>query len=418
LGFIMKEDTTLRRCYISSITSKSTAATYQRWFSTLIGAFILAVDDVIVFGLDDTNAALSRALVDSSTTSDPTFVTITFAHDRAITRPNHDPDPDVTSPIQMDQICHVSQIYETGEAIKYQPRLDIEWFKYFEDLTKDVVCDDGSTEIRLVSENISHTKTFESLHKTSTSQFTRRHLQQRDDFPEWLAAEFKQLDTHASDGMFGEPCPRPKGAIVLRSIWTYILKKDGTKKARNCGDGRPLRDDKFRRLESVYTACVSQAGVKIFFATAAILNYVIYDLDAINAFGQAGELFEMVYMEVDKQYKDWYMARKKRSIPDGWVLPVKGSIQGHPDSGEVWQSRINEVIHSYGFRSTTHEPCLYCGEFKGHDMLICRQVDDMLMAGDDAKIIQEFAQEIAKHLKDTSSTKPSYSIQWFGYYTN
>lgn len=207
--------------------------------------------------------------------------------------------------------------------------------------------------------------------------------------------------------MFGEPCPRPKGAIVLRSIWTYILKKDGTKKARNCGDGQPLRDDKFRRLESVYTACVSQAGVKIFFTTAALLNYVIYDLDAVNAFGQAGELFEMVYMEVDKQYRDWYKARKNKNIPDGWVLPVKGSIQGHPDSGEVWQSKINDVIHSYGFQSMTHEPCLYRGEFKGHDMLICRQVDDMLMAGDNADVIREFAGEIAKHLKVTSSTKPS-----------
>lgn len=283
----------------------------------------------------------------------------------------------------------------------------MEWFKYFDDLTNDLICDDGSTAIKIISEDSSNNDTTITIHKTSTSQFTRRQLEQRDDFKEWLAAEFRQLDTHASDNMFGDPCPRPRGAIVLRSIWTYILKKDGTKKARNCGDGRPLRDDRFRRLESIYTACISQAGVKIFFATAALLNYVIYDLDAINAFGQAGELYEMVYMEIDQQYREWYLDRKKKRIPAGYVLPVKGSIQGHPDSGEVWQSRINEVIHSYGFQSTTHDPCLYRGTYKGQDMLLCRQVDDMLMASNDSNIIKDFASEIAKRLKVTCGTKPS-----------
>jgi hypothetical protein len=166
----------------------------------------------------------------------------------------------------------------------------------------------------------------------------------RDDFHLWQEAEFKQLDTHDNDGMFGKPCPRPPNVIVLRSIWSYMMKWDGTRKARNCGDGRPLRDEHYRRLEAVYTACVSQVGVKIFFALSALLNYVIYDLDAVNAFGQAGKLFDSIYLEVDSQYKDWYLAWKGRTIPDGWVLPVLGSLQGHPDSGEVWQNKINEVI--------------------------------------------------------------------------
>lgn len=141
----------------------------------------------------------------------------------------------------------------------------------------------------------------EFIQKTASSQFTRKQLMRRDDFELWREAEYKQLDTHESDGMFGKPCPRPRNAIVLHSIWSYSLKWDGTRKARNCGDGRPLRDDHCRRLESMYTACVSQVGVKIFFALSAILNYVIYDLDAVNVFGQAGKLFQSVYLEVDTQ---------------------------------------------------------------------------------------------------------------------
>ena len=76
------------------------------------------------------------------------------------------------------------------------------------------------------------------------------------------------------------------------------------------------------------------------------------------------------------------------------MLPLSGSLQGHPDSGEVWQAKINEVIMSYGFFSTTHEPCLHQGIYKGQDILVlCCQVNDMLMSGKDEKIEREFAVE-------------------------
>jgi hypothetical protein len=34
------------------------------------------------------------------------------------------------------------------------------------------------------------------------------------DFDKWLEAEFKQLDRHEADGMFGDPCPHPYFGIV------------------------------------------------------------------------------------------------------------------------------------------------------------------------------------------------------------
>jgi Reverse transcriptase (RNA-dependent DNA polymerase)./Integrase core domain. len=389
LGFILRDDPVLRCCYIADIIPCSTAAQFRHWRSCLIGSFILTVDeDDIVSNKLDAEAALSCCLVDSSTANSDSFVSITFAHDRSLIHLSLSPEP--PSPIQLDQIYHISQIFETGEEIKYQPRLDSGWFQYFDNLVNQL--SDSADEF---------------IQKTTSSQFTRKQLMQRDDFASWREAEYKQLDTHESDGMFGKPCPRPRNAIVLRSIWSYSLKRDGTRKARNCGDGRPLRDDHCRRLESVYTACVSQVGVKIFFALSALLNYVIFDLDAVNAFGQAGKIFQTVYLEVDQQYRDWFLARKKKEIPHGWVLPVHGSLQGHPDSGKVWQNKINEVIASYGFQSTTHESCLYRGKYKGMDILICRQVDDMLLAGESANNVKDFAKDISSKLKVTFGDSPS-----------
>lgn len=322
LGLILKDDPSLNRCFIADIIPRSTAAQYTRWRSRLIGAFILALDDIIVSGRSDTEAALSRCLVDSSNAQIPTFVSITFAHDQSLIQSELTPEP--PSPIQMDRIYHISQIFQTGEEIKYQARLDSEWFRYFDNL------------VNQLSELAD-----EYIQKTTSSQFTRKQLMKRDDFELWREAEYKQFDTHDSDGMFGTPCPRPTNAIVLRSIWSYLLKWDETRKARNCGDGRLLCDNHVRRLEAVYTACVSQVGVKICFALSALLNYVICDfLDAVNAFGQAGKLFQPVYLEIDQQYKDWYLIWKKKLVPDGWVLPVNGSLQGHPDSGDVLHNAI------------------------------------------------------------------------------
>jgi hypothetical protein len=39
--------------------------------------------------------------------------------------------------------------------------------------------------------------------------------------------------------------------------------------------------------------------------------------------------------------------------------------------------------------------------------MICRQVDDMLLAGGDISIIRDFASELSKHLKVTVGEKPS-----------
>jgi hypothetical protein len=68
---------------------------------------------------------------------------------------------------------------------------------------------------------------------------------------------------------------------------------------------------------------------------------------------------------------------------------------------------VNDVLEKYHFESTTHKPCLYKGTFKGKQILICRQVDDMLLAGEDVLIIREFATEISKHIKVTIGENPS-----------
>jgi hypothetical protein len=98
----------------------------------LIGCFILGVGDDIIMDKSTADAALSRRLVDASTSDTPIMATITFASDKALL---HSQDNDTEpSPIQLDQICHISSLIETGEEIKYQACLDMDWMEYFDKL--------------------------------------------------------------------------------------------------------------------------------------------------------------------------------------------------------------------------------------------------------------------------------------------
>jgi hypothetical protein len=134
LVFIIKDDYQLQRCYVADILPRSTATTYPCWRSRLIGCYIiLSVGDDIIVDKQSADAALSRHLVDASSSSHPYhIVPIVFASDKGFLRQDdtsHEP-----SPIQLDPICHISNIIETGKEFKYQATIDMDWIGYFDNL--------------------------------------------------------------------------------------------------------------------------------------------------------------------------------------------------------------------------------------------------------------------------------------------
>jgi dUTP pyrophosphatase len=71
--------------------------------------------------------------------------------------------------------------------------------------------------------------------------FTLKQLKQRSDWQEWRASQFKELQQYADQDMFGAPEPLPTGANALHLLWTYVLKVNGTKKARCVCNGNRNR---------------------------------------------------------------------------------------------------------------------------------------------------------------------------------
>ena len=66
------------------------------------------------------------------------------------------------------------------------------------------------------------------VHKLDTLALTRTKLMKQDDWKDWEASEFLQLDQYERQKMFSEPGPLPSISVnILPMIWVYLVKTDG-----------------------------------------------------------------------------------------------------------------------------------------------------------------------------------------------
>jgi len=239
-----------------------------------------------------------------------------------------------------------------------------------------------------------------TLHQIKhTEKLTRTKLLQQIDWPAWEQSEFKQLDQYSEQNMFGTPCPPPFNSNILPLIWTYVIKNNGTKKARCVCNGSPKLKGSIT-LGNTYAASLEQSGSRLFWALAALTCCKVYGADATNAFAEAPPPAAPLYVRVDKAYRNWYTKHKRRGvIPENYVLPVNQALQGHPESPRLWANHIHNILATLNFKSCPHEPCLYTGTFNGCRIIFLRQVDDFAIASPTPELASSFLDELDKHLK-------------------
>ena len=131
--------------------------------------------------------------------------------------------------------------------------------------------------------------------------------------------------------MFSEPQPIPRGANSLPFLWTYVVKDDGTKKARASCNGSPRMTGTVT-LGQTYAASLDHTASRMFWALSAIRNNIVIGADASNAFAEAPAPLAPLYMTLDTQYHIWWKSLGRPPIPTGYGVKVYKAIQGHPES--------------------------------------------------------------------------------------
>ena len=375
-GFGFENDDLLHRAFILELLPGSSAETMcsspRATRRKYLGAFVTAVGDTPVFSKRDVLLALTRLFSDNVST----FV-ITLAPERL-------PTASELSKLHKDQHSHMVSSDDPPSACDTSAlHLSVDILRSITSIRSDDpdLFDDCSPHdiSRIVSALHSNTIPDE---ERNLGRFTRRKLKQLSTWPEWKAAEQKQLTQFWNLGMFGPPCRPPKNAILLRSIWDYKNKSNGTKRARFCCDGSPRAAPRLHAVASTFASCAEHPVFRLFIALSAAENWQIFGGDARDAFAHSPGPSVSTFIIADEAFVEWWLDTRGDQLPLSTVLPIQRALQGHPEAPKLWETYINRILDDseLGFKSTTHDKNIYHAVVRGERVLMCRQVDDFALA--------------------------------------
>ena len=363
LGFEFNDCKERFRAYVSKV-NRGTPATKVKNAKRFVGAYVVSINGAPTYDADSVRNELNKAY-----DGDDETVRIVLAPEKKVRRAEKHTDP---LHLTIDALMHINAIRSApGEGA---PTLT-------DDETATLV-----SSLHLVN------ATDATAEEKAMGSFTRRKLLNLKTWEHWRASEEKQLDAMEKQGMYGSPVLHgdiPKDAIVLRQHWRYYFKADGTRKARNCCDGSRRAAPELHDVAQTYSSCIEQPCMRLFFALAAALNMTIVAADATNAYANSPPPEIPTYVWVDDQYISWYRRKHGVTLSRDMVMPVLHALQGHPESGALWEKHINGILHKLGFKNTTHEKSLYRTEWDGKTVLLCRQVDDIAVACEDQSVCDE-----------------------------
>ena len=400
-GIKVATDELNNRAYVTDIAPKTSAAnmfsSHKATLRKVKGAYIVSVNGKRVFTKDDAIAALRQLYDDRVTDLD-----IELAPERKLSsgaiwkavaehnlfQPDQPDDEDHTPTLSVADVRAIAQV-------RY-PDVDFSETSISSDEIEIVI---GAIQSQSVTPA-----------EQAMGRFTRRKLKTLNTWDDWRAGEHKQLDQFHTLKMFGPPTFKPPGAIVLRPHWQYSIKRDGTRRSRNCCDGSPRSAPVLHGIASTYSSCVEQPVQRLFFALAAQMNYTVYGGDAIDAYAHSPPPETPTFVSIDDAYVDWYEARFKRKLDRSKVLPVLHALQGHPESGTLWEKHITAILKSPGldFRGTTHDRSIYSATMNGAPVLLLRQVDDFALAVPNEAMAQDIYGKIGKRLQLPSEETPPF----------
>ena len=161
--------------------------------------------------------------------------------------------------------------------------------------------------------------------------------------------------------------------------------------------------------------CVELPVQLLFLGICVNVGLTIYGRDTTDAYAHSPTP-NNIYLQVDYTYAEWYNNKFKNKISKQMVLPVKHALQGHPKSRKMWMKVINDILISeLGFKTTTHDRCIYIWEKDGEIQLLLYQVDDFMLGITSKKAAQDLFNDIGIKIQFPSETEANIiSFEFLG----
>ena len=115
------------------------------------------------------------------------------------------------------------------------------------------------------------------------------------------------------------------------------MKQDGKRRARQCCDSSKRAAPLLHALAKTYSSCVEDPIQRRFLALAAEQNFLFFDCDTKDTFAHFPSLKVPTFITIDSQYYKWYLDKLGKRLDKSRVLPIPCALQGHPESGKLWE---------------------------------------------------------------------------------
>ena len=116
-------------------------------------------------------------------------------------------------------------------------------------------------------------------------------------------------------------------------------------------------------------------------------------------------------MSWDDAKAEWWYAKTGKRITKGKASEILRAIQVHPEAGNAWEHFICDILHSLGFRNTTHEKNVHRMNHGASVVLLARQVDDFVFGCVEDSTAQGIMTLIGERIQLPSEAKIPITFQ-------
>ncbi|CCH59369.1 hypothetical protein TBLA_0B05400 [Henningerozyma blattae CBS 6284] len=209
-----------------------------------------------------------------------------------------------------------------------------------------------------------------------------KNLKQRERF---IKSFKKEVENLVKMGVYDPDIRLPKSAIpknkIISTVIVFIVKQDGTCKARYCARGDLQNQESYGNTDS---AILSLDSLKVLLSVANNKQLHIRTADISHAF---------LYATLDEELYINHPSDKRV------YTPLKKALYGLKQSPKNWNETLREFMNSYDFYDTEFAPVLFASS--DGNKLIAAYVDDCVLAAE----TEEDLDEIIEMFKNTFELK-------------
>ena len=228
-----------------------------------------------------------------------------------------------------------------------------------------------------------------------------QEVQTHADKVSWIKAMQEEMHSLLKNDTY-ELVELPKGRKALRNKWVFKLKKDNDGKllkykARLVVKG--FRQKKGIDFDEIFSPVVKMSSIRVVLSLTASLDLELEQLDVKTAFLH-GDLNEEIYMSQPEGFE----VKGKEHM----VCKLKKSLYGLKQAPRQWYKKFDSFMVSHEYKRTDAYHCVYFRKFTdGNFIILLLYVDDMLIAGNDSKLIGKLKERLFKSfdMKDLGPAK-------------